>query len=150
MKSNSGFTLIELMVTIAIMSILVGISVYSFLNGLPDRRVRSASRDLYAGIQEARSEAAKRGENITITFDTSADSYSVTDTNGNQIGSHTFPDHIDLYEVTNDTSYTFNYRGMGEDGRVRIKYYRSGPKKMGVRVTRAGGISLIDETDSNW
>lgn len=151
MKPTAGFTLIEVMVSIAILSLLAGISVYSFLSGLPERKVRAASRSLYAGIQETRSEAVKRGERITISFDLAADSYRITDADGNRIGSHAFADSIDLYEVTRkDNSFTYNPRGMGESATARIQYYKPGPLKRGIRVTSAGGIALIDETDNNW
>ena len=151
MKTNTGFTLIEVMVTIAILGILTGISFYCFLNGLPERRVRAASRNLYAGLQETRSEAVKRGERITITFDPAADSYRITDANGNQIGGHSFAEYIDLYEVTRkDNSFTYNSRGMGVSATARIQYFKPGSAKMGVRVTSAGAIALIDEKDDNW
>lgn len=150
MKTQFGFTLIEVMVSLAILGILAGISAYSFLNGLPERRVRAGSRHLYAGFQEARSEAVKRGEKVTIRFDIAADSFRITDANNKQIGSHTFAGYMDLYEATRDNSFTYNSRGMGESGSVRIRYYKAGAAKRGVRVTSAGGIALIDETDSNW
>lgn len=155
MKKKAGFTLIELMVTIAVLAILTGIAGYQFLSGLPERRVLSASRDLYAGLQEARSKAVTRGEKITISFNTGDGSYTISDSDGDQIAEHTFPDFIDLYEITpggGDDSYTFDTRGMktGDSGRVRIEYYKSGPVKRGVRVTQAGGISLIEESDENW
>ena len=153
MKTTYGFTLIEMMVTIAILSVLAGIGGYSFLNGLPERRVIAASRDLYAGIREAQSEAINRGEEITITFNTDGDSYTIADENDNQINNHEFPDFINLYEVTGDENfYVFDARGMKNvpSSRVRLQYYKSGPLRMGVRVTSAGGISIIDETDANW
>jgi len=150
MKPNAGFTLIEVMVAIAILGLIAGTSVYSFLNGLPERRVRAASRHLYAGIQKARSEAVKRGLRMTITFDIAADSLRITDAEDKTIGSYAFAGYIDLYEATGDNSFTYNSRGMGESGTVRIRYCKSGATKRGVRVTSAGGIALIDETDSNW
>jgi prepilin-type N-terminal cleavage/methylation domain-containing protein len=154
MKNKAGFTLIELMVTIAIFGIIAGISGNSFLRGLPNRRVISASRDLYANINMARSQAVNRSEDVTITFDLANDRLAITDINGNEIGRHDFPDHIDLYEVTGgDNFYTFNSRGMKNvpSSRVRLRYTGAGALARGVRVTTAGGISMIDETDpDNW
>lgn len=153
MKRNAGFTLIELMVTIAIIAIMSGVGFYSFLSGMPDRRVLKSVRDLYVGIQDARSEAVSRGQNITIEFNSG--NFVITDPDDNEIRRHDFPDYIDLYSVTaggSDDVYTFNARGMktGVNGIVRIQYTREGPLRRGVRVTSAGGVSMIDENSANW
>ena len=150
---QSGFTLLELMVTIAIVGLMSGVASYSFLSGMPERRVIKSVRALYNGIQDARSEAVERGQDITITFNSG--NYIVTDPNNIEISRHEFLDYIDLYSVTGGgggDQYTFNGRGMktGVNGRVRIQYTRSGPLKRGVRVTSVGGVSMIDETDANW
>lgn len=157
MKNHSGFTLIEVMVAIAIFSILAGVSTYSYLSGMPERRVTAESRQLFAGIQRSRSEAVGRGENITIDFDTGANSYEITftdpDDNVITIAEYDFPAYINMYEVTGDDSfYTFNARGLkiGPTSIVRMQYHREGPLQRGIRVTSAGGISIIDETDNNW
>jgi type IV fimbrial biogenesis protein FimT len=155
MKDKSGFTLMELMVTIAIFSILSGIAAYSYLSGLPERRAMSASRDLYAGVQESRSEAVGRGEGITITFNTGQESYTITDSGGNQIAEHDFPDYINLSAVTGDDNFfTFDSSGritnLATSEIVKLHYDKSGQRQWGVRVTPAGGITLIDETNENW
>ena len=152
-KDQSGFTLLELMTTIALVAVLSGVGGYSYLNGMPERRVVRATRDLYNGIQNARSEAIERGQNITITFNSG--DFIITDPGGTELSRHTFPPYIDLYSVTAGGAgdqYVFNERGMktGVNGRVRIQYTRTGPLKRGVRVTSVGGITMIDETDPNW
>jgi prepilin-type N-terminal cleavage/methylation domain-containing protein len=153
MKNSKGFTLIELMVTIAIIGIVSAVAGYTFLSGMPERRVLSASRDLYAGIVEARSQAIQINQNVTITFDLANDRFTITDAAGATITTHVFPDYIDLYEVTGtDNFYVFNPRGMKipPSSRVRIRYTGTGAMARGVRVTAAGGISIIDETDATW
>ncbi len=151
MKKSAGLTLIELMAAIAIFGILAGVAGYYYLGGLPNRRVLSESRELYRAIQNARSEAVNRGEDVTITFDLANDSFTPSTTSG----PIPFPDYIDLYKASGgggDNSYTFTPRGLldGDTGRVKIKYHRPGPIEMGVLITKAGGISLIDETDDSW
>lgn len=65
-KSLSGFTAIELMVTLAILAILLGIAVPSFSSFTESQRLRAASTDLRTDLTFARSEALKRNQAVTI------------------------------------------------------------------------------------
>lgn len=65
--SSRGFTLLELMVTIAIVGILLTIGVPSLRNTLLDQRARTATSDLHTSLTLARSEAIKRSASATVT-----------------------------------------------------------------------------------
>ena len=62
----SGFTTIELMVTLAVAAIVFAIALPSFRNMLGDQRVQAASSDLYASLIYARSEAIKRNQFVAV------------------------------------------------------------------------------------
>jgi type IV fimbrial biogenesis protein FimT len=62
----SGFTLIEMMFTIAIGLILVGIGVPSYNNLIRSNRITASVNEVITGFQLARSEAAKRGVPVTL------------------------------------------------------------------------------------
>lgn len=61
-----GFTLIELMVTVAVLAVLASLATPSFRQLLAAQRVRVTGYDIVSDLVLARSEAIKRGENVTI------------------------------------------------------------------------------------
>lgn len=61
-----GFTLIELMVSISVLAILLGVAVPSFSSFTASQRIRAASTQLRTDLVLARSEALKRNQNVTI------------------------------------------------------------------------------------
>lgn len=54
-----GFTLVELMVTVAVLAVLVGIGYPNFQSTLKSNRLAAATNELVAGIALARSEAIR-------------------------------------------------------------------------------------------
>jgi prepilin-type N-terminal cleavage/methylation domain-containing protein len=72
---QSGFTLVELMVVIAVIGILLAIAVPNFLSWQPNMRLRSAARDIFSVMSRAKIEAIKRHANVTVLFNSPGDSY---------------------------------------------------------------------------
>lgn len=62
--ASQGFTLIEMMVTIAVMLILMAVALPNFQSFIAGQRVQSANSDLISALLMARSEAMKR--NVTV------------------------------------------------------------------------------------
>ena len=67
MQRVKGFTLIELMVTIAVLAIAISIAVPSFSKMISDNRAESQSGAMVTALNLARSEAVKRGQNVTVS-----------------------------------------------------------------------------------
>lgn len=65
-KTRNGFTLIELMVAIAVMGLLLSVAVPSFEQVMADSRRTSDVNELLLSLNLARSEALKRGSHVTI------------------------------------------------------------------------------------
>jgi type IV fimbrial biogenesis protein FimT len=61
-----GFNLVELMITVVVAGILMGLAAPSFVSFVKNNRLSSQANELMADLAFARSEAVKRGANITI------------------------------------------------------------------------------------
>lgn len=65
-KFSSGFTLIELIVVITVFGIMTSMAAPSFMTMIRDNRTITQTNDLVGSLQLARSEAARRGVQVTI------------------------------------------------------------------------------------
>jgi type IV fimbrial biogenesis protein FimT len=66
MHRSSGFTLMELIVTLALAAIVLTLGVPSFQNVIRDDRLATRTNDFVAALQLTRSEAIKRGVRVTL------------------------------------------------------------------------------------
>jgi len=65
-NTSSGFTLIELMFTLLVGGILLGLAVPAMRDFIMNNRLTAAANDFVAGVTSARSEAIKRGVNVEL------------------------------------------------------------------------------------
>ena len=72
----SGFTLVELMTAIAVLAILAAIAVPSFRPIIENWRVRDAAAELQSTLYFARSEAVKRGGNVSVVANSKSNDWS--------------------------------------------------------------------------
>lgn len=69
---HAGFTLIELMIGIAILAILVGLAMPSFRIMMRNTEIRNAAESVLNGLQRARAEAVARNTNVTFVLATNS------------------------------------------------------------------------------
>jgi prepilin-type N-terminal cleavage/methylation domain-containing protein len=129
MRKNTGFTLMELMVAIAIIAIAASIAIPNIVGWLPTHRLASASRAILSDLQQARLRAVKENTFVTVQFDTGNERYNVFLDNGDGVGgvpgdglqngtekifkSESMPASINLDSTTfADDSVCFSNRGL--------------------------------------
>ncbi len=65
-QQQSGFTLVELVVTMAVMAILLGVGVPSFIDVMKNARTSATYNSLIGSLYLARSEAVKSNLDVAI------------------------------------------------------------------------------------
>jgi len=91
MKTNTGFTLVELMLTLAVAAILTAVAVPSFRQTIMDNRLTTQSNEFITALNIARSEAVKRGETVTVASKNGTSwqsGWTITDSQGNVLRDH--------------------------------------------------------------
>jgi prepilin-type N-terminal cleavage/methylation domain-containing protein len=92
---SRGFTFIEVMIVVFLVSLIVGISTIFFANTLPSASHRAAARELAATIKYARHLAFVKNEKQIINIDLDAKNYSIK---GREIRSIPSEISITVYE----------------------------------------------------
>jgi len=126
-ENKHGFTLLELMVIVAIIGIMATFAAANIIDFIPRYHVKSAARQIRAELQKAKMEAVKRNEPCLVTFTAGNPGSFRTcfnSTNGSctDAGDQIFTDfdmteypnvQIDRASFTSGVSYFwFNSRGM--------------------------------------
>jgi len=118
MKGPSGFTLVELLMGLAILSIVTTTVVPSFSQLLAEQRLRQVSNELRMSLSLARSEAIKRNESVNVRPTTSAWSdgwcvqpNAIAGCTPSPLGAYVVPESIAVNAVSDVNSVAFNSWG---------------------------------------
>ena len=142
MRKNSGFTITELMVTIAVIAILASLAIPNFIAWLPNYRLRSGAEEIQSTLQFARLTAIKRNATTKVSFDTANETYRAFVVGGQTIRGGRMPAGIDIDSTDfGGDSVEFNSRGIATPagtavvrnnlGRVRnIEVYITGNSRI--------------------
>ncbi|MES2634640.1 MAG: GspH/FimT family pseudopilin [Pseudomonadota bacterium] len=113
---HRGFTLAELLISIAISGVLLAVALPSLGSAMSSSRLNSASADFFSALLLARSEAIKRGANVTVCK--SADGVVCSPSGGWEQGWVVFGDTNE--DGLHDPAETVILRGAALDGKVRL------------------------------
>jgi len=123
MSKNNGFTLIEMMIAVAIIAILMAIAVPSFQDFIRNNRISSEYNQMIATLQAARGEAIKRGTTITVCASTDGASCAGTSW---ETGSIAFADIDEDASVDAGVDDVFNVRAASTSPRITIRSVQFG------------------------
>jgi type IV fimbrial biogenesis protein FimT len=104
----AGFSVLELMIVVAIVGLLAAVAFPSFREALAMSRMKTLAADIHLSMLRARSEAIKRNGNVTVAA-----------TDGNWLSGWTVSDDIEVHDaveapsltISGSTSVTFTPNG---------------------------------------
>ena len=82
MSKNSGFTLMELVVAIAIIGVLTSIAVPEYIKWLPKYRTKKAAMELSGQLHKVKLQAVRENRPLGVYFDPNSDRYFILTGNG--------------------------------------------------------------------
>jgi type II secretion system protein H len=80
-----GYSLVEMMMALAVLAVLTAVAVLKFNAALPKQRVGAAASALASDLQYAQLMAVKQRKPVTVTVDTAAKSYTIADRNAGTV-----------------------------------------------------------------
>lgn len=155
-KQASGFTLLELIVTISIAGILMAIAIPSFKDMIRNTRLTSYANEFVTSLNIARSEAVKRGEPVSVRKISAAGTTTYWSTSGWNVfvddGAGTAANKNNgvldtgeqILRTYDKLPNNFSLVGNGNVFRDRVTYQANGTTN-----NMGGSFSLCDNSDGN-
>lgn len=141
---TKGFTLVELVITIAIAAIFASLAAPGFRQLIASQRIRTASFDLVSAMGYARSEAVKRNTSVTLRAGSAADGawntgWRVVDPSSTTVilRGWTVGSNLELTEKSGSSQTTIQF---GLDGRIVLPTGSTQPK---LQIEPASTISGV-------
>jgi type II secretion system protein H len=107
LDNGKGFTLIELMVAIAILGLVVQFLVSNFIGQMPQHRLNGATRQIAWDLMGARIQAISQNNEVKVTFEVNNHEYTIwSDTDGDGVVDNGETETKDIQEKYYDVSFS--------------------------------------------
>ncbi len=149
-KRESGFTLMELMTTIAVFSILAMIAIPTFMSWLPEMRLNGAARQVMGDLMAARMKAVKLNQRTKVFFDNSSqyricndldNNATVDDGEGDNVLRNIQTNYHDV-EFGNTADPVFSPRGTATNRTIIVQNSSDSSKSITITISIAGRVKI--------
>lgn len=161
---STGFTLVELMVSIAILAILASIAAPAMQNMIVQSRLTSQTNELIGAVQFARGEAIKRNQSIRLCSTASAGAtacggswahWAVLNANNTVLRQGSLPSNLKLSSTFTANTLSFAPTGLNNvtpgsnDTLVLCSSIGNGETTRTIQVRLAGGTAVTKSAGCN-
>ena len=147
-RRQNGFTLLELMVVIAIIGILIGIAAPNFMDYLRSRRLSGATMQVFVDLMNARQQAVTQNKRVWLRIENSHQYKIITDENNNGtvdngesfITRDLHPDFADVtFTTAAGTKISFLPRGSASSDTI---YLNGAAGSKSISISTAGRVKI--------
>lgn len=134
-RFSPGFTLVELLVVLAMIALLVTLARPMYSAAVPGAKLRAEVLELATNLRQSRHRAITSGQVIVVRFDTEASSYTIADA-------------ITQLSASTRLKSLLPAAGRGDEKVVQLEFHPDG-SSTGASVTLAGSTAAF-RLDVDW
>ena len=149
MRKQTGWTLIELIVVMALLSLLCTIAIPSLFEWLPKHRVGRAARDVKSTLEFARTHAIKTNREVRVEFDFGDETLTVIEVIDpavpieSTLSTCLLTGNVDLKDIDLGAETTFNGQGFSSaSGQVGVENINNAALQRSVSLTIGGNTRI--------